>query len=717
MEGVVHDGWLVKSPPEKRIVKPKWRVRWFVLRHSGLLPGQFILEYFTDSTCKKLKGKIDLDQCEQIDSGLPVYSKVPGYQFMFDIRTPKRTYYLIAETEADMNKWVECICSVCGLKIHTEEDFLMPQDPSSTSTNPSTVVTSSNLTAVKSSSNPYIPISECYTGKPVLNGNFSSLDGLVQLNTSLSTNSSVDGFGDVPKEPPPPPPKSDWTPMPNPISDEFYDHPKPLNHNTIDINHASEDVDGDEMYKIPRHIKSNSLSSPNSDVFSTLPPKVNWRTYPDDAFLPSSSTVPRRKASASSEINVYDVVPSFHGSIKEIKQPKKKVQSLANHFESMSVKTNPETLQQQQQQQQQQNRFQEAEYINQTSIVPPRPPKPSKLRERHRYENFELPRQHKEDPNYDVPPPPKGAFSKTVKNDETQDNLQSTHMEGTTAKEATMDDMYDFPQPQHATKFRGEDNINAAVPPPPPQNTSTSQRSRRHAYTNAPPGLFNSKDLIFNYEYRPSLISDDYLSTDGARSLQSSSDAATPPSPSAIGAYANIPTSPTLVNSIKSEIPPAVNRELKPKRIMSNEDQGSFSFLTLQPPPVCRSRTKANKRSFRKPRAAPSPTPSVNGMPPVPNRFRHHPEMSAASDDEGLNSNGSRRNSSNDEQARHFFQAPLKKDEIQYLDLDLDSEPSPSPKTPDRLSASTVYKKVDFVKTKAFNEMRQNVEESYRKSQ
>ncbi|GFY53348.1 protein daughter of sevenless [Trichonephila inaurata madagascariensis] len=707
MEGVVHDGWLVKSPPEKRIVKPKWRQRWFVLRHSGLLPGQFILEYFTDSSCKKLKGKIDLDQCEQIDAGLPVDSKVAGYQYMFDIRTPKRTYYLIAETEADMNKWVECICSVCGLKIHTEEDFLMPQDPSN---NPNSVITSSNLTAVRSSSNPYIPISECYTGKPVLNGNFSSLDGLVQLNTSQSTNSSGDNFADVPKEPPPPPPKTDWTPVPNPISDEFYDHPKPINLNNVDSNHAPEEMDNDETYKIPMSIKSNCQVSPNFDVFSTLPPKVNWKTYPDDAFLPSSSTVPRRKSSASSEVNVYDVVPSFHGSIKEIKPQQKKVQSLASHFENMALKTSPDT----------QNRFQEstAEYINQTSIVPPRPPKPSKMRERHRYENFELPHQkQKEDPNYDIPPPTKGLVltkQQALKSEESEDNTLS---ENSSVKETTMDDMYDFPQPQHVAKFRGEDNINAAVPAP--QNTGTSQRSRRHAYTNAPPGLFNSKDLIFNYEYRPSLVSDDYFAADGCRSLQCSSDAATPPSPSAIGAYANVPTSPTLISSIKNEIPPAVNRELKPKRVMSNEDQGSFSFLTLQPPPVCRSRTKADKRSFRKPRAAPSPTPisSVNGMPPVPNRFRHHPEMSATSDDEGLNSSGSRRNSSTDEQARHFFAAPAKRDEIQYLDLDLDSEPSPSPKTPDRLSASTVYKKVDFVKTKAFNEMRQNVEESYRKSQ
>ncbi|XP_070142083.1 protein daughter of sevenless isoform X2 [Drosophila kikkawai] len=34
---------------------------------------------------------------------------------MFDIKTPKRTYYLAAETEADMRDWVNCICQVCHL--------------------------------------------------------------------------------------------------------------------------------------------------------------------------------------------------------------------------------------------------------------------------------------------------------------------------------------------------------------------------------------------------------------------------------------------------------------------------------------------------------------------------------------------------------------------------------------------------------------------------
>ncbi|XP_035227291.1 GRB2-associated-binding protein 1-like isoform X2 [Stegodyphus dumicola] len=704
MEGVVHDGWLVKSPPEKRIFKAKWRQRWFVLRHSGLLPGQFVLEYFTDNMCKKLKGRIDLDQCEQVDAGLTFESKKTSYQYMFDIRTRKRTYYLVAETEAEMNKWVECICSVCGLKIHIEEDFLVPQDSANNNViNSTTGSVASNLTEVKSSSNPYIPISECHTGKPVLNGSLPN----------------VDACGDLPKEPPPPPPptKIDWNPIDHPIiPDEFYDYPKPLNQGKIDMQHMPLNVVSDDTYKVPLNLKSDFENNHNSDLFKTLPPKVNWNSYPDENVSQNSSTIPRRKSNVKCELAEYDVVPSFHGSIKEIKLQPRKVQTLANHFESMSLNSVADTHASSQKS--------NSNQVSEISDIPPRPPKPSKLRERHRYENFELPHQiHREEDKsaYDVPPASKEVTCikqnsqplNLLKNESGDDLSPSTKvpLSSSASKESYMDDTYDFP------KFRNEEsNINTAVPPP--QNTGTSQRPRRHAYTNAPPGLFNSKDLIFNYEYRPSLMTDGYLSGDTVKNMHTGSDAVTPPSPSAIGAYANVPTSPTLATNFQNDLPPAVNRELKPKKVLSNEDRGSFSFLTLQPPPVCRSRTKANKRSFRKPRAAPNPTPggSLNGMPPVPNRFRHHPEMSATSDDEMSNSSGSRRNSSNDDQTRHLFPVPSKK-EIQYLDLDLDSEPSPSPKSPERVSESTVYKKVDFVKTKAFNEMRQNVEESYRKSQ
>ena len=106
---------------------------------------------------RKLKGVIDLDQCEQVslyfviissketsniiilynrfifditiiiavfivfaifiipckvDTGLTYQSGRVSYQFMFDIKTPKRVYYLAADNEADMTAWVDWVCQV-----------------------------------------------------------------------------------------------------------------------------------------------------------------------------------------------------------------------------------------------------------------------------------------------------------------------------------------------------------------------------------------------------------------------------------------------------------------------------------------------------------------------------------------------------------------------------------------------------------------------------
>ncbi|XP_017011703.2 protein daughter of sevenless [Drosophila takahashii] len=114
MDRTFYEGWLIKSPPTKRIWRARWRRRWFTLK-QGEIPEQFCLEYYTDHNCRKLKGVIDLDQCEQVDCGLRLENRKQKFQYMFDIKTPKRTYYLAAETEADMRDWVNCICQVCHL--------------------------------------------------------------------------------------------------------------------------------------------------------------------------------------------------------------------------------------------------------------------------------------------------------------------------------------------------------------------------------------------------------------------------------------------------------------------------------------------------------------------------------------------------------------------------------------------------------------------------
>ncbi|KFB35946.1 AGAP005826-PA-like protein [Anopheles sinensis] len=112
---VYHEGWLIKSPPTKRIWRARWRRRWFTLK-QGELPGQFFLEYYADRKCRKLKGTIDLDQCEQVDAGLRLDRQKEKYAHMFDVKTPTRTYYLAADTEEDMRGWVNCICQVCSLQ-------------------------------------------------------------------------------------------------------------------------------------------------------------------------------------------------------------------------------------------------------------------------------------------------------------------------------------------------------------------------------------------------------------------------------------------------------------------------------------------------------------------------------------------------------------------------------------------------------------------------
>lgn len=56
-----------------------------------------------------------------MDAGLRFENSKQNYPHMFDVKTPKRTYYLAADSETDMNKWVDCVCQVCGLKSATDD--------------------------------------------------------------------------------------------------------------------------------------------------------------------------------------------------------------------------------------------------------------------------------------------------------------------------------------------------------------------------------------------------------------------------------------------------------------------------------------------------------------------------------------------------------------------------------------------------------------------
>uniref|UniRef100_A0A3B5QKW8 GRB2-associated binding protein 1 n=1 Tax=Xiphophorus maculatus TaxID=8083 RepID=A0A3B5QKW8_XIPMA len=82
-----------------------------------------VLEYYKNDTAKKPIRVIDLNLCQQVDAGLSFRKKDLENSFIFDIKTIDRVFYLVADTEEDMNKWVRNICDICGFN-PTDEDVL-----------------------------------------------------------------------------------------------------------------------------------------------------------------------------------------------------------------------------------------------------------------------------------------------------------------------------------------------------------------------------------------------------------------------------------------------------------------------------------------------------------------------------------------------------------------------------------------------------------------
>ncbi|XP_051061741.1 GRB2-associated-binding protein 1 isoform X2 [Phodopus roborovskii] len=127
---VVCSGWLRKSPPEKKLKRYAWKRRWFVLRSGRLTGDPDVLEYYKNDHAKKPIRIIDLNLCQQVDAGLTFNKKEFENSYIFDINTIDRIFYLVADSEEDMNKWVRCICDICGFN-PTEEDPVKPLGNSS----------------------------------------------------------------------------------------------------------------------------------------------------------------------------------------------------------------------------------------------------------------------------------------------------------------------------------------------------------------------------------------------------------------------------------------------------------------------------------------------------------------------------------------------------------------------------------------------------------
>nr|XP_044987086.1 GRB2-associated-binding protein 1 isoform X2 [Jaculus jaculus] len=134
---VVCSGWLRKSPPEKKLKRYAWKRRWFVLRSGRLTGDPDVLEYYKNDHAKKPIRIIDLNLCQQVDAGLTFNKKEFENSYIFDINTIDRIFYLVADSEEEMNKWVRCICDICGFNPTEEAPASAQADASSAALPPS----------------------------------------------------------------------------------------------------------------------------------------------------------------------------------------------------------------------------------------------------------------------------------------------------------------------------------------------------------------------------------------------------------------------------------------------------------------------------------------------------------------------------------------------------------------------------------------------------
>ncbi|XP_024275973.1 GRB2-associated-binding protein 3-like isoform X1 [Oncorhynchus tshawytscha] len=111
---VVCTGWLIKSPPEKKLKRYAWRRRWFVLQRGRMSGNPDVLEYYRNKTSKKPIRTIDLRECEvQMQTEQRLVKREFQNQHLFVVKTSSRMFYLVAKTEEEMNSWVSQIREIC----------------------------------------------------------------------------------------------------------------------------------------------------------------------------------------------------------------------------------------------------------------------------------------------------------------------------------------------------------------------------------------------------------------------------------------------------------------------------------------------------------------------------------------------------------------------------------------------------------------------------
>lgn len=678
MTHVVYSGWMTKSPPEKKLTGPwkifraKWKRRYFVLsKPAQSLPGAYILNYFSDENCKKLKGYIDLDQCLEIIESLDS----DQFRFLLAIKTThkgkERTYFLATDTEEQMTTWVRNLCTVCGMKPEesgepepprppTREDHTAARSPpkahNMTKTSPQTmnhtnrsspsqrrnitpppqrhaeptsqsqrrppppVTTQPQSNNVRQGSE-YIPLESCHSGPSI------------KIKTARQM--SLDS---VPDEIAPPPPVKTGD---NDLDDNVF-------HQTYDVPPSA--IMEDDIYKVPPpRPGENGRGYGLSDVYDIPPSDRNSPSTPrssssesqkGDSHVSQVYDIPPPRADELSKDDVYDVPP--------------------NHPDSLH------------------NR------ISLDDVPPVRPPKPSNLISQTAQEPYmNLPNNSKvfTDLNKNIPvdiksaPPP--AFCAGMV------NVANT---------------YDIPLPDSArsvTSMDFKDTLLNSTPPPP------AQCGLEHKYTNAAAGFVAEQDVYLpmdpvNVLPEPRKSSStsnevEYTDMSGKSSFDDSFE-----SKSVV--YDHPPVRPAPRSDQAPQIPkrPGLNPDVDTYNIYSTHRTRSFK----------KSSSSAGSPLVVK-RVPPPVKTTVPSVPlPLNTREMRHPDFSTSDEDD------------DDVMGSPLWEttppAPGSKEnkesELKYIDLDHDDsveQPMRSPVGASGAMAPTEYHEIDFVKTDALKTVRE----------
>ncbi|XP_062902654.1 GRB2-associated-binding protein 1 isoform X5 [Mobula hypostoma] len=410
---IVYSGWLRKSPPEKKLRRYAWKKRWFVLRSGRLTGDPDVLEYYKNDHAKKPIRVIDLNLCEQVDAGLSFNKKDLENSYIFDIKTIDRIFYLVADTEEEMNKWVRCICDICGFN-PTDEDAVKPSGTALTevplSVNavqpsmPSVIPTGSlpppyqpisiqHLESLSSQEDPqdYLWLANCESKKPEPPSHASSfateegdeyllLEDFeskkqpfhIQLHADSSTkctSSETDCNDNVPSHKPPAPPAPKQAMNGFFSQPSFYDSPPPR------ITSKSTDSN---LYNLPRSYSPDMITG-----------TCSLSTADSDSDLYVFNT-PSRISGIENQMKqmsvCYDIPPTPGGSYQIPRLPAEGALSQS----CSKLEPIPD-------------------------VPPPRPPKPSVSHDRSPVDTYCVPRSSSEaDTNYSIPTSGKTLRSNTI---------------------------------------------------------------------------------------------------------------------------------------------------------------------------------------------------------------------------------------------------------------------------------------------------------------